>query len=51
MCLEFNKGDHPKNSHVVFCPNKKRSFEPFMCLDLDKGTYPKNSHIVFCPNI
>ena len=23
-----------ENSHVVFCPNKQRSFEHFMCLDL-----------------
>ena len=23
-----------KNSHVMFCPNKQRSFEPFTCLDL-----------------
>ena len=28
------KGDYPEHSHVVFCPNKLRSFEPFVCLDL-----------------
>ena len=22
------------NSHVIFCPNKQSSCEPFMCLDL-----------------
>ena len=26
--------NHGENSHVVFCPNKQRSFEQFMCLDL-----------------
>ena len=31
---ELDKGDYPENSHVVFCPNKQRSFEPFICLDL-----------------
>ena len=25
----MKKGDCPKNSHVVFCPHKQRSFEPF----------------------
>ena len=23
----------PENLHVVLCPNKQRSFEPFMCLN------------------
>ena len=26
-------GIFQENSHVVFCPNKQRSFEPFICLD------------------
>ena len=30
----FIKGITPKSLHVVFCPNKQRSFEPFMCLEL-----------------
>ena len=50
MCLDLDKGDYPENSRVVFCPNKQRSFEPFMRLDLDKGDYPENSRVVFCPN-
>ena len=38
-CSPFNcclyKGDYPENLHVAcFCPNKYRSFEPFLCLDL-----------------
>ena len=28
------RGNYPENSHVVFLPNKQRSFEPFICLDL-----------------
>jgi len=31
--MSFDKGDFPVNSHVVFYPNKQRSFESFMCLD------------------
>ena len=31
---QLDKGDYPENSPVVFCPNKQRSFEPFMCLDI-----------------
>ena len=27
---KLDKGDYPENSHVVFCPNKQRYFEPFM---------------------
>ena len=27
----LDKGDYPENLHAVFCPNKQRSFEPFMC--------------------
>ena len=34
VVLQLEKGDYPENSHVVFCPNKRRSFEPFVCLDL-----------------
>ena len=34
VVLHLDKGDYPEISHVVFCPNKQRSFEPFMCLDL-----------------
>ena len=30
--LWLNKGDYPENSHVVFCLNKYRSFQPFICL-------------------
>ena len=33
VVLQLNKGDYPKNLHVVFCPNKQRYFEPFMHLD------------------
>ena len=33
VVLQLDKGDHPENSRVVFCPNKQRSLEPFMCLD------------------
>ena len=29
----IDKGDYPEKVQV-FCPNKQRSFEPFMCLDL-----------------
>ena len=29
------KGDYPENSHVVVCPSKQRSFEPFMSLGLE----------------
>ena len=28
-----DEGDNPENSRVAFCPNKQRSFEPFMRLD------------------
>ena len=35
VVLQLDKGDYPENSHVVFCPNKQRSFEPLTCfLDL-----------------
>ena len=34
VILYLNKGDYLKNVHVLFCPNKWRSFEPFLCLDL-----------------
>ena len=30
---ELTKGIYPENSHVVCCPNKHSSFEPFTCLD------------------
>ena len=26
---------YPENLLVLFCPNKQRSFEPFLCLDLE----------------
>ena len=32
--MQLGKGDYPENSHVVFCPNKQRSFEALMCLDV-----------------
>ena len=36
-CSPFNckldKEVYPENVHVVFCPHKWHSFEPFMCLD------------------
>ena len=31
----LDKGDYPENTHIVFCANKWRSFEPFMCVDRD----------------
>ena len=34
VVLQLDKEDYPENSHIVFCPNKYRYFEPFMCLDL-----------------
>ena len=34
VVLQPDKGDYRENSRVVFCPNKERSFEPFICLDL-----------------
>ena len=34
VALQLGKGDYPENSHVVFCPNKQRSFEALMCLDV-----------------
>ena len=34
VLLQLDKEDYSESSHVVFCPNKQRSFEPFMCLDL-----------------
>ena len=30
VVLQPDEGDHPQNSHVVFCPNKQHYFEPFM---------------------
>ena len=30
----------PENWHVVFCPNKKHPFEPFVCLD-----FPRRSNL------
>ena len=27
------KGITPENLHIVFCPNKQCSFEPFMCFE------------------
>ena len=37
VVLQLDKGDNSENSHVVFCPNKQRYFEPFMCLDQDEN--------------
>ena len=34
VVLWLDKGDYPENSHVVFCPYKQRSFQPFTCLGL-----------------
>ena len=34
VLLQLDKKDDPESLHVAFCPNKQRSFEPFMCLDL-----------------
>ena len=34
MFSSLKKGAYPENSHPVFCPNKKRSFEPFTRLAL-----------------
>ena len=31
VVLSLDKGDYHVNSHVVFCPDKQHSFEPFMC--------------------
>ena len=36
VILYLDKGDYSKHSHVMFCPDKQHSFEPFnsfMCLD------------------
>ena len=35
----LKKGDYPENSHVVFCPNKQRSFESVMCFDPGINTF------------
>ena len=34
VIIIIDKADYPEHLHVVFCPNKHDSFEPFMCLDL-----------------
>ena len=39
----LNKGDYPENSHVVFSPNKQRSFEPFVCLNLTHDSFDVRS--------
>ena len=31
VVLELDEEDYPENSHVVFYPNKQRSFEPLLC--------------------
>ena len=36
------KGITPENSHVVFCPNKQRSFEPSTCSDRDRKANPES---------
>ena len=33
---DIDKGNDPEHLHVEFCPNKQRSFEPFMSLDFTK---------------
>ena len=33
VVLYLDEGDCSENVHLVFCPNKQRSFEPFVCLD------------------
>ena len=38
------KGITQKKLHAVFCPNKQRSFEPFICLD------PVSVHVLLKPN-
>ena len=42
------KGITTENSHVVFCPNKPRYFEPFMRLDVcvSYADYLTETHIV-----
>ena len=37
VVLELDKRDYPEHSHVMFCPNKQRSLEPFMCLDCHRA--------------
>ena len=37
VVLYLDEGDHPENSHVVFCPNKQHSLERSVCLDLPKN--------------
>ena len=38
--LSLDNGDYPQNSHVVFCRNKLRSFEPFMRQGNRSETHP-----------
>ena len=33
--LQLDTRDYTETSHVAFCPNKQRYFEPIVCLDLD----------------
>ena len=33
---DIDEGNDPEHLHVEFCPNKQRSFEPFMSLDFIK---------------
>jgi len=33
MTASVLKQDQTFHLHVVFCPNKQHSFEPYMCLD------------------
>ena len=42
------KGDYSENSHVVFCPNKQRCFEPFNCSDLIFEGWQFSPRIVTC---
>ena len=47
---QLDKGDYPENSHVVFCPNKQRSFEPFLCWDVLEGLQSFLFQILFKPD-
>ena len=49
VVLYFDKGDCPENVHVVFCPDKQRSFECFMCLKC--FVLSCNNHRLFEPFI
>ena len=45
----FDKGNYPEKLLVLFCPNKKRSFEPFICLDqISESTSSGLDYIALC---